>query len=110
MPAMAIYEIAVHLTSYAGLNTRRAITLDATAAGYGWFVDFSPQDDAEFTTPGDQGEQGRMDRLTVVLHEMGHVLGLEDDDPAAFPSDLMATALGTGIRRLQQDRRYCKPG
>ena len=57
----------------AGLNVRVASLGDATlsaeygnqiridnAAGWGWFVDPTPGDDSEFTTPGNQGEQHRM--------------------------------------------------
>ena len=29
---------------------------DDNAAGWGWFVDPTPRDDSEFTTPGDLGE------------------------------------------------------
>ena len=43
-----------------GVTGAKAITIDATAAGWGW------------TLAG-----GQMDLLTVVLHELGHVLGLE---------------------------------
>lgn len=43
----------------------------------------TPRDDREFTTPGDQGEQNRMDLLRVLMHEMGHVKGL--DHPASAP-------------------------
>jgi membrane-associated phospholipid phosphatase len=51
------------------------IWLDDDAAGWGWFVDRTPRSDAEFTRPGDQGEQHRMDLLTVLEHEVGHLLG-----------------------------------
>jgi hypothetical protein len=83
------------------------ITIDLDAAGYGWFVDATPGDDAEFTavTAGglgagaDSPAGGRMDLLTVVMHELGHVIGL-DSRFASDPSDLMAAYLGTGDRRL----------
>jgi hypothetical protein len=39
-----------------------------------------------------------MDLLTVVMHELGHVLGL-DSRFDADPSDLMAAELMTGDRR-----------
>src|SRR5215218_1861204 len=62
------------------------------AAGHGWFVDPTPRSDAEFRRPGDQGEQGKMDLLTVVVHELGHVLGKEHGDGA------MAETLAVGTR------------
>jgi hypothetical protein len=76
------------------------IYVDVTAAGYGWFADPTPADDSEFGL-GMAGSPaaGRMDLLTVVMHELGHVIGLEsryDGDP----SDLMYVYLGTGTRRL----------
>jgi hypothetical protein len=49
--------------------------VDVDAAGRGWFADATPWDDSEFRLPGDQGEQGRLDLLTVLLHEYGHLLG-----------------------------------
>ena len=39
---------------------------------------------------------GRMDLLTVVMHELGHVLGRPHEDGAG----VMAEALPTGVRRL----------
>src|SRR5262249_59658942 len=62
-----------------GLASGRTVWLDDDAAGWGWFVDPTPRNDSEFTTPGNQGEQGRMDLLTVLMHEMGHALALGHD-------------------------------
>jgi hypothetical protein len=83
--------------------------LDATAAGYGWFLDPMPGDDSAFgnivapfelqASPGSPAF-GRMDLLTVVEHELGHVLGLSDLDPQAVPHALMTQTLDTGVRRL----------
>src|SRR5262249_44387294 len=53
--------------------------LDDNAAGWGWFVDATPREDSEFTTPGNQGEVGRMDLLTVLEHEIGHLLGRDHE-------------------------------
>src|SRR5262249_54442901 len=84
------------------------VRLDATAAGYGWFVDPTPADDSEFgvvvapaevqATAGSPAF-GRMDLLTVVEHELGHVLGLGDLDPLAVPHDLLTETLAPGVRR-----------
>ena len=48
-----------------GRTVSRSITLDATAAGYGWS-----------SVSGAAGH-GEMDLLSVVRHELGHVLGYE---------------------------------
>jgi hypothetical protein len=71
------------------------IWLDINAASWGWFIDPTPSDDSEFVTPGDQGEQDRMDLLTVLMHEMGHLLGQEH-----AVDGVMTDTLATGIRRL----------
>jgi hypothetical protein len=41
-----------------------------------------------------------VDLLTVVMHELGHVLGFPSIDPATLGHDWMTATLGTGIRRL----------
>jgi hypothetical protein len=58
-----------------GQQQGHTITLDINAAGWGWFVDPTPRDDSEITTAGNQGEQHHMDLLTVLEHELGHILG-----------------------------------
>jgi hypothetical protein len=85
------------------------VSLDATAAGYGWFVDPGLASAGAFgnvvapaelqAAPGSPAF-GRMDLLTVVEHELGHVLGLSDLDPQAVPHDLLTTTLAPGVRRL----------
>jgi hypothetical protein len=70
------------------------VWLDDNAAGWGWFVDATPRNDSEFATPGDQGEAGRMDLLTVLEHEVGHLLGR---DHAA--GGVMQETLDAGMRR-----------
>ena len=83
--------------------------LDTNAAGHGWFVDATPGGSGEFGNQiarndlragSNSPAAGRIDLLTVVLHEMGHVLGYDDLNPAAFPHALMSQELGTGTRRL----------
>ena len=78
-----------------GLTSVNAIDLDMSAAGWGWFVDKTPHNDAEFVRPGNQGEQNRMDLLTVLELEVGHLLGFEHAD-----TGVMIDTLPTGTRRV----------
>jgi hypothetical protein len=90
--------------TYARVNT---VVLDADAAGHGWFVDPTPLADEEFARDrtgalvalpgGPVGE--RMDLLTVVLHEMGHIVGRGDLGTAGHPNNLMDDTLAAGVRR-----------
>ncbi len=82
------------------------ITLSANGAGWGWFVDPNPTSEADFTATSDPNEftanagspaAGKLDLLTVLIHEMGHVLGLGDVSDNA---DTMAQFLAPGTRRL----------
>jgi uncharacterized delta-60 repeat protein len=70
------------------------ITLDDNAAGWGWFVDKTPRSDSEFRTPGNQREQGRMDLLTVLTHEVGHLLGQDHGE------GVMDETLSAGTRLM----------
>ena len=81
------------------------IWLDANAAGYGWFIDPTPADDTEFTTPGNQGEMNRMDLLTVLEHELGHILGYNHT-----ASGLMDDTLKTGVPELLLDQYFGRIG
>ena len=75
-----------------GLATADRITLDMDAAGYGWYTAAVPQ-------TADDGA-ARMDLLTAVLHELGHVAGLEDESEDPAGEDLMSGWLLPGTRRL----------
>ena len=73
--------------SYLGLAYNDAILIDVDAAGHGWNLD----DDGDWSD--------EMDLLTVLAHEFGHVLGLEDLDAALDPHDIMADELAAGVRK-----------
>jgi hypothetical protein len=67
-----------------GIEAANVITINQTAAGADWFVE-----------PG-RPSVDRVDLLTVLEHELGHVLGLPDNDQ---PGDIMDTTLGQGEQR-----------
>ncbi len=66
-------------------ETDGTISLDLDAAGNGWFIDETPEDDEEFHLDGALAGKaeaggdadGEVDLLTVILHEFGHVLGYD---------------------------------
>ena len=70
-------SIAIELTDLPGAMLGEArgslIALDRTAAGWGWFVDPTPIDDDEFGKTIAQDVADRIDLLTVLAHEIGHV-------------------------------------
>jgi hypothetical protein len=71
-------------TSILGLEAANVITINQTAAGYNW--------DANASRPA----ADRVDLLTVLEHELGHVIGLADNVQAG---DVMDTTIGLGVRR-----------
>ena len=65
------------------------ITVDPNAAGYGWDAD----GDTTVTA-------GTIDLLTVLAHEVGHVVGFADLAPGG---DLMAGEIAAGVQKLAAD-------
>ena len=91
-----------------GEHSAGHIAIDDDAAGHGWFVDTTPQDNFEFafaenaagtdlSAAPTSAAAGHLDLLTAVMHEMGHELGL---DHAADAHALMFDSLVNGERRL----------
>lgn len=85
------------------------ITLDDDGAGHGWFLDATPESNDEFLPTANPNEwiakpgseaAGRMDLLSVLLHEYGHVLGLDHETSA---HQLMSEELQPGVRRTVSD-------
>ncbi|MCK9365205.1 MAG: LEPR-XLL domain-containing protein, partial [Syntrophales bacterium] len=85
-----------------------SVYVDSNAAGYGWFVDGTPTDNNEFertdanhlTAAVGSAAADRIDLLTVLLHEIGHVIGFDHDaqlavmDEALFASQRVLLTAG----------------
>ncbi|HEU5282727.1 MAG TPA: LEPR-XLL domain-containing protein [Burkholderiales bacterium] len=76
-----------------GLAVGRTILVDRDAAGHGWFVDPTPADDEEFAAgqvvevllaPAGSPAFGRIDLLTALGHELGHMAGQDHDGLAVM--------------------------
>ncbi|MCL4206714.1 MAG: choice-of-anchor D domain-containing protein [Pirellulaceae bacterium] len=86
-----------------GGATSVGVFLDANAAGYGWSVDLSALGATSVAVSDPRSGAfglGGMDLLTVITHELGHVLGLDDLYGAEYADDLMSATLPPGVRRL----------
>jgi len=95
---------AVGQTTGQGKDTQ--ITIDTNATGHGWFIDSTPDQNDEFLPTSNPDvwiakagsvADGKMDRLSVLLHEYGHALGIEH---SGDDGDFMAASLQPGERRL----------
>jgi Ca2+-binding RTX toxin-like protein len=77
----------------------KTITVDINGAGYGWFIDRTPNQDREFVNnvaSEDSDAYGKMDLLSVLIHEIGHYLGFDHEDSDVLA--LMDTDLDAGQR------------
>jgi hypothetical protein len=79
-----------------GATLDGSIVIDINAAGQGWYIDETPEDDFEFVDSS--GPEG-VDLLTVVMHELGHIVGLEHSENDAGHS-VMAAELDLGERLM----------
>jgi RHS repeat-associated protein len=89
-------------TSILGLEAANTILINQNAAGQSWYLGVGTN---AFALNGPGGESlavadspaaGRVDFLTVLEHELGHVLVLPDN---STPGDLMDITLGLGVSR-----------
>ncbi|MHC4088881.1 MAG: hypothetical protein ACYSVY_01125, partial [Planctomycetota bacterium] len=93
------FEVADLYGLTLGYTEGGTVFIDDDAAGHGWFIDATPYDDVEFRRRnGDSAllatlantAYGDMDLLTVVMHEMGHLLGMEHTDQGLMDDSLRA--------------------
>ena len=89
-----------------GKGADATITLDTDAAGIGWYIDYTPYLNEAYLPTSNANEwlakagsdaEGKMDMLSVLLHEYGHALGLEHSQDT---HDFMGATLTPGVRRL----------
>ncbi|MFK7822015.1 MAG: choice-of-anchor Q domain-containing protein [Planctomycetaceae bacterium] len=81
-----------------GFESGGNVTIDSNAAGHGWYVDQTPQN------LHDDHIGNRMDLLSNVTHELGHVIGLTDRYDAGSSDDVMHGFLSLGERQLGSGR------
>ncbi|SPP65339.1 matrixin family metalloprotease [Nitrospira lenta] len=105
----ATITIADLADGYLALTSGTTITLDTDAAGYGWFIDSTPLTNEEFVVGANpwqftalegRAAAGKIDLMTVLMHELGHVMGLDHVSSAVDGTRLMAGSIDPGIRRL----------
>ncbi|MEY4185927.1 MAG: hypothetical protein RIT02_961, partial [Planctomycetota bacterium] len=79
-----------------GLAGTRLIQLDDDALGFGWHVGSGPV------------PTGAVDLGTVMRHELGHILGYGDLDPATAGDSIMSGTLLPGDRRTVSQREIVR--
>ena len=99
-------------TTILGLEAGGVITINQTAAGYNWYASAASGSAPAFGLVGPDGDSlagpgspgaDQVDLVTVLEHELGHVLGLPDN---AKDGDLMDITLGLGVRRCPAVRTW----
>ena len=92
-PSLVTLNIADLPGGAVGQTVGTTITLDDNAAGNGWFIDTTPWDNSEFLPTSNPNEwvakagsaaAGKMDMLSVLLHEYGHALCIDHSVDSRF--------------------------
>lgn len=100
-------DIAIQIADLPGAMVGQfvagVITLDATAAGWGWFVDATPGNSEEFNSQGvalSVTNAGRIDLLSVLVHELSHAAGSADRQISEHAEEVLTNLISAGTRRL----------
>ena len=101
------FSLADMTGNYLALSQGDVVRVDSDGGGRGWFLDGTPGDDDEYHGSGtlltaDAGgpADGKMDLLSVLMHELGHQVGLDDSYAAGDSDGLMYGYAQVGTRRL----------
>jgi YD repeat-containing protein/VCBS repeat-containing protein len=100
-------------TGMIGATDGASVQFDTDADGVGWFVDRTPWENEEFYWDEARREwvavvggpaEGKIDLLSVLTHEIGHVVGLVHTQSAGKAVSVMATPLASGVRRFPTEQ------
>ena len=107
-------SVSFQIVDFAGAQLGAAgagvVQIDINGAGWGYFVDNTPYDDGEFAlllagggraASENSAAYGRIDLLSVVMHEFGHLLGHNHDE-----GGVMSDTLETGLRHADLDALF----
>ncbi len=106
----ALQQLDVRIVDLPGATLGQAlgttIALDIDAAGSGWFLDATPADNTEYVATAGSGDltalpgsaaENRVDLLSALAHEIGHVLNYDHADAGA-----MQPSLPVSTRRIAE--------
>jgi hypothetical protein len=93
----ATFQITQLHSQLLGVTYQKTIWIDQDAAGHGWYIG-----EVTSTTPRSAASTAGslVDLLTVVTHELGHILGFDSISPSMLDHNWMTATLPAGTRRL----------
>ncbi len=104
------FEVGNLPGSYLGLSGAGVVVIDVNAGGLGWFVDSTPNLDEEFARDANgtyravtSQAKGKVDLLSVIVHELAHQLGFHDLNSGVAPNSLLAESLPVSVRRATKE-------